>query len=65
MLRILYCKDAGFDCDGVIRADTEAEALRMADEHARQVYGSQEVSAEVVAKIKSAMREAPISKLQP
>ena len=37
----LRCKDAGFDCAGRIRADTKAEVLRQAAEHARTVHQTQ------------------------
>lgn len=57
MTKIVHCKDVGFDCDGVVRADTEEGALTLVAEHARTVHGVETVSPEVVAKIKSVMRE--------
>jgi predicted small metal-binding protein len=59
MEKVIHCRDVGFDCDGVIRADTEEEALNMAAEHARDVHGIKDVTPEVVDKIKSVMREEP------
>jgi len=38
-MKTLYCRDAGFDCDAVVRAESEQEVLNMATEHARDVHG--------------------------
>ncbi len=59
MEKVIHCRDVGYDCDGVIRASTEAEALQMAAEHAQKVHGLQEVTPEVVAKVRSVMRDEP------
>jgi predicted small metal-binding protein len=58
MAKIIRCNDVGFDCDGVIRADTEEEALRQAAEHAKEAHGLEEITDEIVAQVKAAMREA-------
>jgi predicted small metal-binding protein len=34
-MKVIRCRDAGFDCDGVIRADTEEEVLQQAADHAQ------------------------------
>ena len=57
MTKVIHCKDVGFDCDGVIRAETEEEALKMVAEHAKTVHGLDEVSPEIVEKVKSVMRD--------
>lgn len=57
MKKVIHCKDVGFDCDGVIRANTEEEAMQQAATHAREVHGVTDISQEVVEKIKSVMRE--------
>lgn len=59
MEKVIHCRDVGFDCNGVIKAQTEEEALKLAAEHAKTVHGLQEVTPEVVEKIKSVMREEP------
>ena len=38
-MKILHCRDAGFDCEGVIQASTEEEVLKQATQHAQQVHG--------------------------
>ncbi len=57
MEKVIRCRDVGFDCDGVIKAKTEEEALKLAAEHAKKEHGLQEVTPEVVEKIKSVMTE--------
>lgn len=55
---VIHCSDVGFDCDGVIRADTEEEALEQAAEHAKEAHGLDEVTEEVAQQVKAAMQEA-------
>jgi predicted small metal-binding protein len=57
MTKVIHCRDVGFDCDGVIRADSEEEALKMAAEHAQAVHGLERVTPEVVEKVRSVMRD--------
>lgn len=38
-MKRLYCRDAGFDCNGVIRAETEEEVINQASVHAREAHG--------------------------
>jgi predicted small metal-binding protein len=59
MDKVIHCRDVGFDCEGVIRAHTEEEALQMAAAHAKTEHGVQRITPEVVNKIKSVMREEP------
>jgi len=47
------CEDLGFDCDGVLRADTEAELIQDVIKHAKEVHGLEGVTAEIIDKIKS------------
>ena len=57
MEKVLHCRDVGFDCNGVIKAQTEKEVLTMAAEHARHVHGVTEITPEVANKIKAAIKE--------
>ena len=59
MAKVVHCRDVGFDCDGVVRAETEEEALQKVAEHAKTAHGLEEVSPEVAKKVKSVMREEP------
>ncbi len=55
MTKVVNCRDLGFDCDGVVRADTEEEAIQMVAQHAKDVHGMDEVPPEVVVKVKEVM----------
>lgn len=56
-MKVIKCADVGFDCPGIIKANTEEEALNMAAHHAKEAHGVQEVTDEIVAKIKAVMTE--------
>lgn len=58
MEKVIHCRDVGFDCDGVIRAKTEEEALKLAAEHAMEVHGVKDITPDIVEKVKSVMRTA-------
>jgi predicted small metal-binding protein len=62
MAKVVYCRDVGFDCDGVVRAATEEDALKQVAEHARTAHNLETVSDEVVAKVRSVMRDEPDEK---
>jgi predicted small metal-binding protein len=57
MAKVLRCRDVGFDCEAVIRADTDEEVLAQAAAHAKTVHGLKEVTPEVVAAVRAAMRD--------
>jgi len=57
MEKVIRCRDVGFDCDGVIKAKTEDEALKLAAEHAMKVHGLKEITPEIIKKVKSVIRE--------
>jgi predicted small metal-binding protein len=57
MTKVVNCRDVGFDCDGVVRAETEEEALQLVAEHAREVHGIQDVPPDVVEQVRAVMKE--------
>jgi predicted small metal-binding protein len=57
MEKVIHCRDVGFDCNGVIKAKTEEEALTLAAEHARKVHGVNEITPQIVDKIKAVLRD--------
>ena len=57
MAKVLRCSDVGFECDGVIRAETEEEVLKQAAEHARETHSLQEMTDEVVEKVRAAIQD--------
>jgi predicted small metal-binding protein len=56
-MKVLRCRDVGFDCDGVIRAETEEEILRQAAEHAKTVHNLSQISEQAVEKIRAVIRD--------
>lgn len=57
MAKVLRCSDVGFECEGVIRAETEDEVLKIAAEHAKSEHNLEEISDEVVEKIRAAIQD--------
>lgn len=57
MAKVLRCSDVGFECDGVIRAETEEEVLKKAAEHAQSVHNLKEIPDEVVEKVRAAIQD--------
>jgi predicted small metal-binding protein len=56
-IRGFRCRDVGFDCDFATRAPSEAEILRRAAEHARIVHGVAPLPEELVARVRTAIRD--------
>ena len=56
-MKKLHCCDVGFDCPGVIRANSEEEVLKQAAQHALDAHGVT-VTAEMVAQIKPLIKDA-------
>lgn len=38
-MKKLHCRDTGFDCEGVIEAESTVEVLDLAGQHAKEVHG--------------------------
>ena len=57
MTKVVRCRELGFDCNGVVRAPNEEEALKQVATHAREVHGMQSVPPEVVQKVKAVMKD--------
>lgn len=50
------CRDAGADCDFMVRAETEEEVLRIVADHACRSHQECEVSPDMKAKVSSLMK---------
>jgi len=55
-MKVLKCREVGFDCNAVIRAESENEILQQAAQHARNVHGV-EVTPEIAQQVKTLIRE--------
>lgn len=56
-MKVLRCKDVGFDCDSVMRAETEEEILRQAAEHAKTVHDLSQISEQAIEKIRAVIHD--------
>lgn len=52
-MKELRCREIGFDCEGVVRAETEDAVLRQAAEHARTVHGVTQLDDATVRQIRA------------
>lgn len=57
MAKVLHCRDVGFDCEGVIRGDTEDDVMQQAAQHARDAHGMEEVTPEIAEQIRSKIQD--------
>lgn len=56
-MKELKCRDAGFDCDAVVRGDTTDDVMAQAGPHARDVHGV-EVTPELAGQIRTLVHDA-------
>lgn len=57
MSKVVSCKDAGVECDFVMRGETEQDILQQAAEHARTAHNMTEIPPEVAEKLRGAIRD--------
>src|SRR5437867_4505639 len=56
-MKEIRCKDAGVDCDFVAQAETMDELMKKVQEHAQKDHGYKDIPPELVAKVKSLVRD--------
>ncbi len=56
-VKVVRCRDVGFDCNGVVKAENETELLNKVAEHAKTVHNVPEITEDIVKKVKSVIRE--------
>jgi predicted small metal-binding protein len=57
-MKELKCSDAGFDCDAVVRAESEDEVMAQAAGHVRDVHGMTELDDTTANHIRSQIQDA-------
>ena len=57
MGKILRCRDVGVDCDFEVQAETEDEIMEKCAEHVKNVHNMTEISPELAAKAKAAIKD--------
>jgi predicted small metal-binding protein len=56
MTKVVYCNDLGFDCDGVVRSESEEELMAQVADHARNVHDVN-VTDEMTDQVRNVIRE--------
>ncbi len=56
MAKTIRCRDGGFDCNEVVRGQTEEEVLQKAAEHARRDHNL-EVTPELAAQVRTLIKD--------
>jgi len=56
-MKVLKCRDVGVDCDFEAHGETEAEILSQAAEHAKGCHTGVQLTPELQAKIRAAIKE--------
>lgn len=57
-MKLVRCRDHGFDCDFTAKAETEEDILRAVAEHAQHVH-KVEVTPELVDMVRTTIQELP------
>lgn len=55
-MKVLRCRDVGFDCEGEIRAESEDEVMQQAAEHAQRDHNTT-VTPEMASQIRGLIRD--------
>ncbi len=55
MTKEVHCRDLGFDCDGVVRSESEEELMTQVAEHAKNVHNLK-VTSELADQVKGVIR---------
>ena len=55
-MKTLHCSDVGFQCNAVVKANTEEEVLNIAAQHAQEVHGVT-VTSQMAEQIKTQIKE--------
>jgi predicted small metal-binding protein len=56
-MKELKCRDAGFDCDAVVHADSVDEVMAQVGPHAEEAHGV-EVTPEMAGQLRTLVRDA-------
>ena len=57
MAKSIKCTDVGVACDFEARAENEAELMKKVQQHAQSAHGMKEIPAELLAKVRKAIRD--------
>jgi predicted small metal-binding protein len=58
MTRELSCRDASFDCEAVVRADSDEEVMAQVATHARDVHGLEHIDTDTEQQMLTQIHDA-------
>jgi len=64
MTKVLQCNDVIPGCSFEMRGDSEADVLRKAAEHAKSAHNMREIPADVLSKVRGAIRDKAAPELE-
>lgn len=56
-VKVISCRDGGYDCDFVAKSESEEDLLKQVAEHSRKVHNMTDFSDEMIEKVKSLIHE--------
>lgn len=56
-MKVLRCRDAGFDCDAQVRGETDEEIFGQVGPHAASEHGVEELTPELQTQLQGLIRE--------
>jgi predicted small metal-binding protein len=56
-MKTVSCRDVGVECDFEAHGQTDEEIIKQCEKHARTQHGMEKLSADMIAKVKAAIRE--------
>ena len=62
MAKMVDCRSVGVDCDFVARGETVEEVMSACAEHAKKAHNMTEISPELAAKVRAAIRDEKTTK---
>ncbi|MCL4411568.1 DUF1059 domain-containing protein [Candidatus Marsarchaeota archaeon] len=60
MAKTFACRDIGMNCGFKARANSEDELMKKIAEHAKTAHNMQQIDAGTMAKVKAAIKDAPV-----
>lgn len=59
-MKTINCREAGFDCDHIVKGETEEEVMKNGAEHAMEAHGMKEedITPEMKQKIRGLIRSS-------
>jgi predicted small metal-binding protein len=57
MAKMMYCRDAGFDCNAEVHGRDEEQVMEKAAEHVKDVHSVEVISPDLARKVQAAIHD--------